>query len=138
MSAYLNTGMVSPMRIARELCSQSGRGKSKYMNEFITWRGVSYSWCYYHNMGSGATLNLLPNWAKTTLTQHSEDERQEVLPMETLVQGKTGNRVWDAMQKYLVETGELHNNARMGWGKAILAWSESPEAALARLLDLNH
>ena len=26
----------------------------------------------------------------------------------------------------------------MGWGKAVIAWCDSPEAALAALLDLNH
>ena len=89
-------------------------------------------------MGDAATLSILPSWAQATLQQHAEDKRREVLPLEVLAGGKTGNHVWDAMQRYLLETGELHNNARMGWGKAILAWSESPENALERLLHLNH
>jgi len=46
--------------------------------------------------------------------------------------------VWDACQKYLLHTGELHNNARMSWGKAILGWTNSPEIALQVLLDLNN
>ena len=39
----------------------------------------------------------------------------------------SGDPAWDGMQRYLVETGELHNNARMGWGGAIPRWTASPE-----------
>ncbi|CAE7653972.1 phr, partial [Symbiodinium pilosum] len=38
MSAFLNTGMVSPMRIARLAFAGSGAGKGKFLNEFLTWR----------------------------------------------------------------------------------------------------
>ena len=41
------------------------------------------------------------------------------------------------MQYSLVRNGELHNNLRMGWGKALLEWSESPQEALERLVYLN-
>jgi hypothetical protein len=34
--------------------------------------------------------------------------------------------------------GELHNNLRMTWAKAIVPWRPDPEAALATLIDLNH
>ena len=34
--------------------------------------------------------------------------------------------------------GELHNNARMTWGKALLRWAPSPQAALSAALHLNH
>ena len=34
--------------------------------------------------------------------------------------------------------GELHNNCRMTWGKAPLAWTPGPEAALRAVLHLNH
>ena len=34
--------------------------------------------------------------------------------------------------------GELHNNVRMTWGKAILGWTRTAEEALARMVDLNH
>ncbi len=34
--------------------------------------------------------------------------------------------------------GELHNNVRMTWGKALLAWTASPFLALHTALHLNH
>ena len=58
--------------------------------------------------------------------------------LQVLRSGDTGDKVWNAMQRYLVQTGELHNNARMGWGKSILKWTDSPEQALQVLTDLNN
>ena len=34
--------------------------------------------------------------------------------------------------------GELRNNVRMTWGKALLEWTRDPATALATLVDLNH
>lgn len=42
--------------------------------------------------------------------------------MEQLANGMTGDAKWDAMQQYLVRTGELHNNVRMTWGKTVNEW----------------
>lgn len=138
MSGYLNAGMVSPMRIAREANAASGAGKSKFLHEFLTWRGIAYAYCYHFPMpSSGATLEQLPSWAQETLRRHAADPRT-VIPLMRLAAGESGDLAWDGMQRYLVETGELHNNARMGWGKAIAKWSKSPEAALAALIELNN
>jgi hypothetical protein len=138
MSAYLNAGMVSPMRLAYETSIAKGAGKSKFLNEFLTWRGLAYAWCYHFPMSSsGCTMEQLPNWASDTLKKHASDPRT-VLSRERLANACSGNRAWDGMQRYLVETGELHNNARMGWGCAIPAWTASPEDALRMLIDLNN
>lgn len=51
--------------------------------------------------------------------------------------GRSGDGTWDALQASLVASGEMHNNARMGWGKAVLAWRDGPEATLAALVKLN-
>lgn len=34
--------------------------------------------------------------------------------------------------------GELHNNVRMTWGKALLPWTKDPAAAYEAALHLNH
>lgn len=34
--------------------------------------------------------------------------------------------------------GELHNNVRMTWGKAILPWSPDADTAIKRTVFLNH
>jgi len=125
-------------RLAREASASSGSGKSKFLNEFLTWRGLTYAWCYHFPMpSSGCTLSQLPKWANETLQKHALDPRT-VKDRNQLAQARSGDRAWDGMQRYLVETGELHNNARMGWGCAIPKWAASPEDALRLLLDLNN
>merc|ERR1712232_1200541 len=126
------------MRLAREAKAKSGSGKAKFLNEFLTWRGLTYAWCYHFPMpSSGCTLSQLPTWASDTLHRHGSDLRQ-IVSCDNLAKGCSGDRAWDGMQRYLIETGELHNNARMGWGCAIPKWTASPEDALATLLFLNN
>eukprot|EP00927_Polykrikos_kofoidii_P049647 TRINITY_DN43682_c0_g1_i1.p1 TRINITY_DN43682_c0_g1~~TRINITY_DN43682_c0_g1_i1.p1 ORF type:complete len:574 (+),score=57.56 TRINITY_DN43682_c0_g1_i1:75-1796(+) len=138
MSGYLNTGMVSPMRIAREAAAANGAGKGKYLDELLTWRGISYAFCYHFPMpAAGVTLAQLPRWAQESLEQHAA-ERVRPISCHQLSCGQSGNKAWDGMQQYLVQTGELHNNARMGWGKAIAKWAASPQDALRSLVEINN
>lgn len=132
MSAYLHYGMVSPMRIAREA---SQAGAEKFLEELLTWRELAYAFCFYRDdVDSDAAL---PRWAIETLQKHQRDPR-EVHSWERLARGRTGQRLWDAAQQSLLKHGELHNNVRMTWGKAIVQWSADHRQALARLIDLNH
>ena len=132
MSAYLHYGMVSPFRIAREA---SADGAEKYLDELLVWRELSYAFCYYRNeLESDASL---PAWAVATLSKHVMDSRN-CLSWETLARAKTGVRLWDAAQRSLLKHGELHNNIRMTWGKAILEWSSDHRQSLERIIDLNH
>lgn len=138
MSAYLNSGMVSPMRLAKDVKGASGSGKGKFLNEFLTWRGLTYAWCFHFPMpASGVTSAQLPAWAQESLAKHSRDQRN-VIPLEQLAAGLSNDKAWNSMQQYLVQTGELHNNARMGWGCAICKWTASPEQALQALVHLNN
>ncbi len=132
MSAYLHYGMVSPLRIAREA---SADGAEKYLDELLIWRELAYAFCYYRlDLESEASI---PAWAVASLSKHANDPRRH-LSWETLARAKTGERLWDAAQRSLLKHGELHNNVRMTWGKAILDWSSGHQQSLARLIDLNH
>lgn len=150
MSPYLHYGMVSPFRLAREAAAVGGDGAEKYLDELLVWREVSHAFCV-HNPDRDSVKALAP-WALETLREHmggGGGNRAPRIPvegrdgrghptLETLARGATGDRLWDAAQRSLLVHGELHNNVRMTWGKALLGWSRSPEEALARLLDLNH
>ncbi|MCY2975835.1 MAG: FAD-dependent oxidoreductase [Planctomycetota bacterium] len=132
MSAYLHYGMVSPFRIAREA---SEDGADKYLDELLIWRELAYAFCYYRaDLESDASL---PAWAVATLKKHVNDART-CLSWETLARAKTGEPLWDAAQRSLLKHGELHNNVRMTWGKAVLEWSADHQESLNRLIDLNH
>jgi photolyase PhrII len=132
MSAYLHYGMVSPMRVAREA---HAAGADKYLEELLVWRELAYQWC--RHVPDHSSFDALPSWARRTLRAHAADERAP-LSWERLASGRTGDRLWDLAQRSLVMHGELHNNVRMTWGKAVLGWTPSPEAAIAMLIDLNN
>ena len=133
MSAYLHYGMVSPMRLARDA---SAVNAEKYLDELLIWRELAYHFCFHrHDVDR---LSALPHWAQKTLQEHVRDPRPEIHSWEELARGRTGDDVWDAAQASLLKHGELHNNIRMTWGKALLNWTASPQKALSMLIDLNH
>ena len=135
LSPYLHFGMISPMRVAREAIAAGGEGAEKFLDELLIWRELSYHWCRHEP--AHASFEGLPLWAQRTLEKRRRDARG-VLSRDRLMRGATGNQLWDLAQRSLLVHGELHNNVRMTWGKAIPAWTASPEAAVATLLDLNN
>jgi len=133
MSGYLHYGHVSPFRLAREA---HARGADKYLDELLTWRELAWAWC--HHQENPESLDALPAWARATLEAHAGDPRSVLHDRETLARGQTGEPLWDAAQASLRIHGELHNNVRMTWGKALVSWTPGPEEALATLVELNH
>ncbi|MDJ0974111.1 MAG: FAD-dependent oxidoreductase [Planctomycetota bacterium] len=136
MSAYLHHGHVSPFRLAREAAAMGGKGPEKYLDELFVWREVAHNLCF-HKGDELESLDVLPRWARDTLAAQSNAPR-DIRSWETLARGRTGDRLWDLCQASLVRHGELHNNVRMTWGKALPQWCEGPAQALERLIDLNH
>lgn len=135
LSAYLHMGMVSPLRIAREAWQDGSQGAEKFLDELLVWRELAYCFCRFGP--DPHELSALPGWARLSLHQHADDPR-EVMSWERLARGETGDALWDLAQQGLRVHGELHNNLRMTWGKAVPAWSATPQLALERLVDLNH
>lgn len=165
MSAYQNAGMISPFRLARDAWHSSGHGATKFLNEqqvcaplqrgaegaggrrcvrpftcrasfSQTWRELAYTLCYFR-ADDVPSLRALPQWARDTLAAHATDPRPAEHSLAALAAGATEDPMWNAMQTALRVSGELHNNLRMTWGKALLQWAASPEQALARLVYLN-
>ncbi|PNH02789.1 Deoxyribodipyrimidine photo-lyase [Tetrabaena socialis] len=83
------------------------------------------------------SLAVLPQWAQQTLAAHAADPRSRRTEQQ-LEAGETGDELWDAAQRQLAAHGELHNNLRMTWGKALLGWCDSAQAALQATVRLNH
>lgn len=135
MSAYLHFGMVAPTRLAREAAAVGGPGADKYLDELVIWRELAHHWCRHHS--AHETLDALPGWARKTLADHARDPR-DVVDLESLQRARSGDDLWDAAQMHLLRHGELHNNVRMTWAKAIPLWTPSPEAAAKTLFDLNN
>ena len=136
LSAYLHYGMVSPQRLAREAAAIGNDGAEKFLDELLIWRELAYAFCYHRPEHD--TVSALPEWAIQTLAEHESDRRPALFSWERLARGCTQDLLWDAAQKSLLIHGELHNNVRMTWGKAILNWTEDAKQALATMIDLNH
>jgi len=136
MSAYLHYGMVSPLKIARQAAAIDHAGAEKYLDELLIWRELAYSFCFYRPDHDQWTA--IPEWARSTLLQQIDAPRPAIYSWEQLARGQTDSPLWNAAQRSLLRHGELHNNLRMTWGKAILNWSETPQQALAMMIELNH
>ena len=136
MSAYLHHGHVSALRLAQEAQATGGAGAAKFLDELLVWRELSYHWCAHQK--SPETLAALPVWAQQTLHKHRSDARTPSVSLEAFTRAKTGSALMDACQMSLLRHGELHNNVRMTWAKAIAQWAVTPTAALKTLIDLNH
>jgi hypothetical protein len=134
LSAYLHFGMIAPMRVAREALARGGEGAEKFLDELLVWRELAYHWC--HREPAHTSMAAIPAWARATLAARAGDAR-DVRSREQLARGASGVRLWDLAQRSLVIHGELHNNLRMTWGKAIPMWTASPERALETLIELN-
>jgi len=137
LSPWLHYGHISPFRIAREAARVGSASAEKFLDELVVWRELA--WHFAAHTPDLHTLAVVPEWARETLAAHANQaERADVLPVEILERGRTGDRLWDLAQRSLLVTGELHNNVRMTWGKAIPAWTATPEAARETLVALNH
>jgi len=134
MSAYLNLGIVSIFRLVSEVkrAQRQAQGNSshkscidKFLQEIIKFREISYAHAFcraddYDGVGS------LPQWSVQTLNEQHGNTVHNIT-LKELETGETSDAKWNAMQRYLVRTGELHNNVRMTWGKTVVNWASSLE-----------
>ncbi|MBE0593364.1 MAG: deoxyribodipyrimidine photolyase [Gemmatimonadales bacterium] len=113
----------------------SGTGES-FLDELVTWRELGFNTCVvdpeYDRFGS------LPEWARRTLAEHAADPRSSVYALAEFEAAETHDPLWNAAQRQLVTEGRIHGYLRMLWGKKILEWSESPEAAFDIMVELNN
>ena len=157
LSPYLHYGHVSTHEILhklalREAWSPARLGKRSrgersgwwgmslaaeaYLDQVVTWRELGFNFCAHRP--DYARFSSLPDWARRTLAEHAGDRREHVYDLETLAQADTHDPLWNAAQTQLVREGRLHNYLRMLWGKKILEWTASPEAALDVMIELNN
>jgi len=109
-------------------------GAEAFLDQLIVWRELAYN---------GATrlpdydrFSSLPEWARQTLQAHARDPRPHRYTRAQLEQAQTHDPVWNTAQRQLLTDGWFHNYLRMLWGKKILEWSPSPQAALETMRAL--
>lgn len=113
-----------------------GVNAEAFLDELVTWREVGF------NMTSREPdydrYESLPQWARTTLEEHSQDPRPELYSAEQLESAATGDELWNAAQRQLLIEGRIHNYLRMLWGKKIIEWTKTPRDALELMVHLNN
>ncbi len=107
------------------------------LDQLLTWRELGFNFAARHPRRVDK-FNSLPNWAKTSLEEHSVDLRPHLYSLKEFESASTHDPIWNAAQRELVETGIMHNYMRMLWGKKILHWSKTPQEALSVLIHLNN
>lgn len=156
LSPYLHFGQVGSHEILAALFAREGwspgrlspesRGKRRgwwglnaaaeaFVDQLVTWRELGFNGCALGELND--PRQALPDWARQTLARHREDLRPYRYDLADFAEARTHDPLWNAAQRQLRREGRMHNYLRMLWGKKILEWSASPEAALAIMLELN-
>ena len=138
ISSYLHFGFLSPLEIALAVRDADAPQESidAYLEELIVRRELSYNLTLFNE--NYDSLAALPTWVQKTMRDHHDDERQFVYSLEELEIGATHDDLWNAAQREMVVTGEMHNYVRMLWGKNVIAWSRTYEEAFEALVHLNN
>ncbi|MEP6990379.1 MAG: deoxyribodipyrimidine photo-lyase [bacterium] len=137
LSPYLHYGMISPVEVVTRVRTGTGRAEAdSFLNEMLTWRELSFNFCLRNP--SYASLAALPDWVQRSMRTHASDPREVTYTLEQLERAETHDAVWNAGQRELVETGQMHNVVRMLWGKSVLTWAPTYALALEWLLHLNN
>ncbi len=138
LSSYLHFGFLSPLEIALAVRDADAPQESidAYLEELIVRRELSYNLTLFNDKYD--SLAALPAWVQKTMREHANDERQFNYSLEQLEAGVTHDELWNAAQREMVVTGEMHNYVRMLWGKNVIAWTASYEIAFETLVHLNN
>lgn len=135
LSPYLHFGQISPLYIALE-ARKTGRVADSFLEELIVRRELSVNYVFYNQHYD--TFAGLPAWAIRTLARHRQDARPYAYTRETLENAATHDRAWNAAQTEMLLSGKMHGYMRMYWGKKIIEWTPTPEAAFTTALYLNN
>ena len=107
-----------------------------FLDQLVTWRELGFNFCAFRD--DAPRFDSLPQWARSTLENHADDPRPHRYAREQLDAALTHDPLWNAAQRQLLREGTIHGYLRMLWGKNILAWSTSPQEALATMIELNN
>ena len=135
LSAAFHYGFLSPMKVAREASAVGTKSAEKYLDELLIFR--EHAWHHVFSKDTPYCSSNLPHWAIESWNNTSDDPRPVILSEHQIEYARSPNRLWNLCQKSLLRHGELHNNLRMTWGKAIPKWSNSVEQSLTRAQNFN-
>ncbi|MBL0170029.1 MAG: deoxyribodipyrimidine photo-lyase [Gemmatimonadaceae bacterium] len=137
LSPYLHYGQIASARVVREARASLAPSDSleAFVQQVTTWRELSFNWCL--RTPAFDALGSLPDWVQRTMAEHANDPRPILYDLATLERAETGDALWNASQRQLVNTGLIHNYPRMLWGKTMLLWTRDYEQARTCMYHLN-
>ena len=135
LSAYLHFGMLSPLKMIRDVENSQHENAPLFVEEALVRRELAENYCYYckdYDSIKGAWT-----WAQNTLNQHINDPREYTYTLEQFVKAETHDDLWNFCQMKVVTDGYLHSYLRMYWAKMVLYWTNTPQDAIDLLIHLN-
>ena len=137
LSPYLHFGLIGPRTISKAVRAADvpANAKWKYLDELLTWREYFHYLAFYDEAPD--SFQTVPEKPRQSLLDHADDERPVLYSLTDLVHGRTSDETWNAAQRQWLQTGYMHNNLRMYWGKQIIKWTRDPETAWKTACYLN-
>ena len=135
LSAAFHYGFISPMKVAREAAAIGTKSADKYLDELLIFR--EHAWHHVAASENPYCSSNLPHWALESWNNTADDPRPVLLDEHQIEYARSPNHLWNLCQESLIRHGELHNNLRMTWGKAVPQWSSSLEQSLIRAQKYN-
>ena len=123
------------MRVAREAAAVGTKSADKYLDELLVFR--EHAWHHIYAVPEPYAPSNLPDWAKQSWRDASDDPRPILLTLRQLEYAASPFELWNLCQHSLLRHGELHNNLRMTWGKAFPLWTKNLKSSLERSQMLN-
>ena len=135
LSPYLHFGQISTKEIALKV-KESEYKSEDFLEQLIVRRELAINFVYYNE--NYTKISCLPDWSQKTLNEHKDDKREYNYSLEELENAKTHDKYWNTAQNEMFLSGKMHGYMRMYWGKKIIEWSNSPEAAWEKMIYLNN
>jgi deoxyribodipyrimidine photo-lyase len=141
LSPYLHFGNIGPITVALAVKRAVSAGKAtqaaadRYLEQLIGWRELSV--LFVRHEPNYDKWECAAPWARKTLVEHTADVRPHRYTLAQMERAETGDELWNAAQREMVETGWMHNYMRMYWAKKILEWSLDPARAFEWAAMLN-
>ncbi len=143
LSPYLHFGHLSPLTIHRRVEERAAldgvplKASEAFLEQLFVRRELAHNFVYYQ-AGYDTFESMTVHWAHQTLREHADDAREHLYTLEELEAADTHDPYFNAAMREMVHTGYMHNYMRMYWGKMIIHWSPSPQAAYETILHLNN
>jgi deoxyribodipyrimidine photo-lyase len=141
LSPYLHFGNIGPLTIALAVKKAVAERKAteaagdKFLDQLIGWRELAV--LFVRHEPNYDNWECAAPWALKTLIEHTADPRPHRYTLAQLERAETGDELWNAAERQMVETGWMHNYMRMYWAKKMLEWAPDPARAFEWAVALN-